>query len=283
MSRPWRLRRAPRTLGTEAARLARHRRGDEDPDAFWVFDELCELEARHGFRSTFFVAVTPFHHPTGALEDVHYDVGGERYRRQLARLGAAGFEVGLHAGYRSFEEPARFRDERARLEEASGREVRGLRHHYWHLGPNPAATLRAHEDAGFAYDSSVAFNDHIGFRRSAGLPYRPFDEAAERPLRTWQLPPFAMDSAAFRGGADVDTAVARVSERIDEIVEVGGFGSIDWHIQASVPRSVEFRDWGVAYGEIIGMLAARDDVWVTSLDQVRAWIEERSTQVGLMT
>ena len=274
-ARPWRLRRAPRTLAAEASRLARRRLRDDDPEAFWAFDELCALEAQNGFRSTFFFAVTPFHAPDGTLEDVHYDVTALRYRRAMARLREVGFGIGLHAGYRSFEGPERFVRERLRLEDVSDGPIRGLRHHYWHLGPRVAATLRAHEVAGFRYDSSLAFNDHVGFRRSAGLPFHPYDEAEERPLRTWQLPPFCMDGNLFYGSDDVGAAVRTVAEQVDQIVSVGGFGSIDWHIQASVPRSVEFRPWGVAYGEILAMLAARDDVWVTSLEEVHAWVERR--------
>ena len=281
LRRPWRLRRAPRTLLTEALRLAARRRSDPDPGAYGVFPELIELEAGHGFRSTHFFAVTPFHHPGGSLEDVAYDAGDARYRRVMDELRAAGFGIGLHAGYRSHERPERFVDERRALEDTSGGEVVGLRHHYWHLGPDVHATLRAHEAAGFRYDSSIAFNDHVGFRRSAGLPYRPFDPAAERPLATWQMPPFCMDGNLFYASDDVEAAVATVSGVVDEIAAVGGFGAIDWHIQASVPRSVEFHGWGVAYVEILAMLAARPGIWVTSHEEVLAWIESRHDRLGL--
>jgi hypothetical protein len=281
LRRPWRLRRAPRTLATQAARLAWRRRSDPDPDAYWTFSELMALEAGRGFRSTHFFSVTPFHAKAGALEDVAYDAGGRRYRQVMADLRAGGFGIGLHAGYRSHAEPSRFADERRALEEVSDGEVIGLRHHYWHLGPDVPATLRAHEAAGFRYDSSIAFNDHVGFRRSAGLPYQPFDADLRRPLATWQLPPFCMDGNLFYASDDVDAAVASVAGLIDEIVSVGGFGAIDWHIQASLPRSAEFRTWGQAYGEILGELAARPQVWVTSHEEVLAWIESRRGLLGL--
>lgn len=278
--RPWRLRRAPRTLALEALRLARRRMNDADRDAYWAFPELVELEASHGFTSTFFFAVTPFHTRDGALEDVHYDAGGARYRQAMAMLRDAGFGIGLHASYRAYEDPSRFVRERRRLEELSGSEVLGLRHHYWHLGPDVAATLRAHEAAGFRYDTSIAFNDRVGFRRSGGLPYRPFDVTSERPLRTWQLPPFCMDGNLFYGSDDIDGAVRTVSEQVEAIAAVGGFGSIDWHSQASIPRSVEFRSWGIGYGRILEMLAERSDLWVTSLEEALAWVERRDRELG---
>ena len=281
LRRPWRLRRAPRTLVTEAVRLAARRRSDPDPDAYWVFPELMELESRHGFRSTHFFAVTPFHAADGSLEDVAYDAGGIRYRRVMTELRAGGFGIGLHAGYRSFERAERFGEERRALEEFSGGDVLGLRHHYWHLGPDVAATLRAHEAAGFRYDSSIAFNDHVGFRRSAGMPYRPFDLAGQRPVATWQMPPFCMDGNLFYASDHVEAAVSVVSSVVDEIDAVGGFGAIDWHIQASVPRSPQFRGWGVAYGEILAMLAGRPSVWVTSHEEVMWWLEGRQDRLGV--
>ncbi len=279
-TRPWRLRRAPRTLTSQAARLARRRWTDPDRDAFWAFPELTALEARHGFRSTFFFAVTPFHAPDGALEDVHYDADGRRFRRAMALLRDGGFGIGLHAGYRAFEDPGRFVDERRRLEALAGTEILGLRHHYWHLGPDVTATLRAHEAAGFRYDSSIAFNDHVGFRRGGGLPYRPFDVEEQRALTTWQLPAVCMDGNLFYASDDVEAAVRTVGALVDEIAGVGGFGSIDWHSQASIPRSVEFRHWGVAYGEILDLLAARNDVWVTNLEEALDWIDRRNDQLG---
>lgn len=279
-TRPWRMRRAPRTLGREAARLARFRMRDADPDAFWAFPELCRLEASYGFRSTFFFAATPFHAADGALEDVRYDVTDRRYRPLLAQLHEDGFGIGLHAGYRAHENPGQLERERRRLESVSGHTVIGVRHHYWRVGLDAEATLRAHEAAGFRYDSSLSFNEEAGFRRCASLPYRPWDRGEARAIRTWQLPPFCMDGNYFYRSPDVDAAVTGVGTLVDAIVRVGGFGSIDWHAQASVPRSVEFRRWGEAYARILERLALRDDVWVTSMENAHAWITERDRSLG---
>jgi hypothetical protein len=274
--RPWRLRRNARGYARSTARLARARLGDRTPGDFWLFDDVARSERDHGFRSTFFFSAVPFHHAHGDPVDVLYDVRDPRFRPVFERLLDDGFDIGLHASYRAFEEPERLATERAALAGAARTAIPGIRHHYWHLGPDIAATLRGHEAAGFEFDSSIAFNDHVGFRRSVALPFHPFDPVLGRPLRTIQIPTFCMDGNLFYTSDDVEAGVSAVDALVDEIVATGGVGSIDWHIQTSYPANPEFRSWGIAYQEILGGLAGRPDVWVTDMASIARWSAARS-------
>ena len=274
--RPWRLRSVPRSAIRWTADLARARLRDPAPRDWWLFHEIMGSEARRGFSSTFFFAPTPFHSAQGAPLDVTYDVSATEFQPVFRALRDSGFEVGLHAGYRAYERPAWLVAEVRRLSDAAGTEIRGNRHHYWHLGPDVEATLRSHEQAGLAYDSSLAFNDRLGFRRSVALPFRPFDTVLRRPLRTLQLPTFCMDGSLFCSSGDVDSAVAAVSDLVERIVDSGGIGAIDWHIQTSYPGNREFRAWGVAYQAILDMLAGRRDIWVTNLGTIERWVSMRT-------
>jgi hypothetical protein len=270
--RPWRLRRSPRTYLRTTVQLAAERTHDPDRSDHWLFDPIMASEQGRGFASTFFFATVPFHDRLGAPEDVPYDLKGRRFRDTFQSIRGSGFEVGLHASYRAFEDARRLAAERARLADLAGTEIAGVRHHYWHLGPEPAATLRAHESAGFQYDSSIAFNDHVGFRRSVALPFRPFDEGLGRPLRTIQLPTFCMDGNLFYESEDIEAAVLAVESLVERIRLSGGMGSIDWHIQTSHPANRTFRSWGTAYQAILASLASRNDVWVTSLGAIADWV-----------
>lgn len=274
--RPWRLRGAPRTYLRRTLELAARRARDRNPRDYWLFDQIMDSETARGFRSTFFFATVPFHARLGAHLDVAYDVGRHEFRTAFRSIRDADFGIGLHASYRAYEDASRLAAERARLSAVADGEVAGVRHHYWHLGQDFEATLRAHEQAGFAYDTSIAFNDHLGFRRSVALPFHPFDPVLDRPLRTVQLPTFCMDGNLFYVSSDIDTAVEAVGRMIDRIVEVGGLGVIDWHIQSSFPANREFRAWGIAYQEILSHLAGRSDVWVTSLETIAAWVARRA-------
>ena len=269
--RPWRLRRQPRTYLLKAIELTASRVRDPAPSACWLFDEVMATEGALGFTSTFFFATVPFHATWGAPEDVAYDVGEPRFRRTVRSLRSAGFEVGLHASYRAHEDSTRMVAERMRLQAAADAEIVGVRHHYWHLGRDVAAALRAHEEAGLGYDSSIAFNDHVGFRRSVSLPFHPYDPVLRRPLRTLELPTCCMDGNLFYWSDDIEGAVAAVDAVVDQVAGVGGVAILDWHVQASYPAANGFHAWGVAYQEILRLLASRPELWVTDLGSIAAW------------
>ncbi len=270
--RPWRLRGGPRTYLRRTIELTGRRARDRNPRDYWLFDQIMESEAERGYRSTFFFATVPFHARLGSPLDVAYDAGRHEFRSLFRSILDARFGIGLHASYRAHEEASRLAAERARLSALADRGIAGVRHHYWHMGRDVEATLRSHEAAGFAYDTSLAFNDHLGFRRSVALPFHPFDPPLGRPLQTVQLPTFCMDGNLFYFSSDVDAAVEAVGRMVDRICEVGGMGVIDWHIQTSFPANHEFRAWGTAYQEILSLLSGRSDLWVTSPDAIAEWV-----------
>ncbi|MGH2446775.1 MAG: hypothetical protein ACRDGD_12180 [Candidatus Limnocylindria bacterium] len=264
---PWFLARTARDLA--------HRLRDRAPDDFWLFEPLAASEEERGMVSTFLFAVVPAFAPYGSTNDVLYDASWPHLRRAMRALHDSGIEIALHASYNAHADASRFVTERARLQELSGTEIRGLRHHFWQVGPDVAATLRAHEAAGFAYDSSLAYNDDVGLRRGIALPYHPWDEGQQRPLRTLQVPTICLDSAACAGMTSVDAAVGMVWERLVGVIEAGGVAALDWHVRCAVPANERYRSWGQVYQELLERLAQRSDVWVTGLGDVAAWSERR--------
>jgi hypothetical protein len=277
---PERVRRAPRTLLTRAVAEARARRRDPDPGAFWAFDALIASEARRGFTSTYLFASMPFHGPWGAPYDVAYDVRERRFRPVFERLRATGNGIGLHTGYAAFAAPGRVAEERRRLADAAGMEIAGNRHHYWHLGPEPGATLREHEAAGLTWDASLAFNEDLGFRRATTLPFHPWDESLARPLRQLELPTACMDGNLLYRSEDIDAAVAAVAALLDAIAGAGGALVLDWHLQASVVTNHEYRAWGETYQAILDLVASRTDLWVTDLDRLADHWERRRASLA---
>lgn len=250
------------------------------PDDFWLFEPLMNAEAERGIRSTFLFAATPAFSALGFPDDVYYDIEWPEFAHVFDEIARRGFEIGLHASYGAFQSEEALADERDRLARRSGTAIPGLRHHFWHLGPDEASTLRMHESVGFAWDASLAYNDHPGFRRGVGLPFHPWDAGLARPITTLQLPTVCMDASLFRGPhvpADPASAVDRV---IDEVVAVGGFGALDWHVRSSLPRNREFSLWGATYLSVLDRLAADRRIWVTSLDTAARWVIDRRERIA---
>ncbi len=245
---------------------------DEDRNNFWLFDSVMDAEAEHGFRSTFFFASLNRRESGSSILDVPYALERPEYRPVFDRMRRDGFGIGLHASYNAHEAAERFESERLKLERAAETRVRGLRHHYWHLGPHPTRTLAFHEAAGFEYDSSYGFNDHMGFRHHTALPWFPWNPETGRPIRVLQLPPFCMDGNLFYRPIEVDAAIEQIVTGIQQIKACGGFGSIDWHVRTSFPGNPEFRNWGECYVRLLERLAREPDIWVTSLEDIHEWL-----------
>jgi hypothetical protein len=249
-------------------------------DDIALFKQVIRLETDHGCSSTFFFASRNRFGRHASLLDVQYDIRNRRLRGLLADLRKRGFGIGLHSSYRAFEAPGRFAEERRVLQEISGADVIGLRHHFWHLGADISATLAAHEAAGFEYDSSIAFNEHLGFRRSVAWPYYPWNEGLDRPLATMQIPVFCMDGNLFYTSSSVDDAVEKIATIIGRIKAVGGVGAIDWHSDTANAATPGYREWGEAYERLVRMLANDSEVWTTSLETILDWVKARRLRLS---
>lgn len=244
-------------------------------DRHWLFDEIIDAESQHGFRSTFFFAPRHVGMPgANAPYDVRYDIAARPFRRVFSTLADRGFETALHVSYNAHQNHAMFAEEIERLERYAATPVRGLRHHYWHLGRPAWPTLAAHARAGLEYDASLAFNEAPGFRFGVALPFHPFNPISETVVSALQIPTMLMDGAIFyRPGATAADGIATADAWIDRLVEAGGCGAIDWHLRTSYPANRQFAEWGRAYIGILDALARRHDVHVTSctglLDHLR--------------
>jgi hypothetical protein len=241
---------------------------------------IMDAESVRGFKSSFMFAVSRRFDRTGHPDfDVSYDVGSSRFGKLFKQLSYRDFEVGLHAGYNSYLAAERFEDEKLKLERLANVRVRGLRHHAWHLGRDVTATLEAHEEAGFEFDSSLAFNRRAKLRRSVALPYRPWSERLGRAVDVIQIPVALMDGHIFYHDVSEDDAVRQACEAVDGIMDVGGVGAIDWHVRTSSPDSKQFGMWGRTYGALLDYLSEQDDVWVTSLGEINDWVRAREKRL----
>lgn len=132
-----------------------------------------------------------------------------------------------------------------------------------------------HEQSGFEYDSSMAFNEALGFLTNIALPYYPWNEAINRPIKTIQLPVFCMDGSLFDPPIEINEAVEKVKGYIEIIKQSGGMEVIDWHVRTAYPRNAEYLNWGKAYLKIIEHLAADKEIWATNLGNITSWLKER--------
>jgi hypothetical protein len=233
--------------------LADARRGRLDRDPHDTFDLLMAVSERHGLRSAFYFLSNNDVNPRGGRYDLvdHPWVG-----RLMRRVHDRGHEVGFHAGFGTFDDPQRTAEEFTHLRAVAEREgVRqerwGGRQHYLQWA-NPV-TWRNWEQAGLAYDCTLAFSEAVGFRTGTCHEYPVFDLVARRPLALREQPFQVMD-VTLSGylGLPPDAARSAVLDVARACRRFRGDLGILWH-NDEVLRTVRQQRW---YADLVAAVTA---------------------------
>jgi hypothetical protein len=255
-------------LGRNLAAVARlplvHLGWAEDP---WArFDRYLDIE--RGLGSTFFAIPTrrdPGRTPDGpAPRRRAAAYGAADIAGRLRPLVAAGAEVGVH-GLDAWLDAARGAAERETVTLAAGAPATGVRMHWLFWDQQAPARL---EDAGFAYDSTVGYNETVGFRAGTLQAFVP--PGARRLL---ELPLHVMDTALFYPGhlgLTPDEAWDRVAPLVDEAERHGGALTVNWHDRSIAPE----RLWDGFYRGLLEELKRRE-AWFPTMREAAAWFRRR--------
>ncbi len=241
------------------------------PDFWNQLDTYTSLEGE-GVRSSFFVI--PFKHRRGAKR-------GELppYRRasaygaadiadEIRRLLADNHEIGLH-GIDAWHDTDKGREELNEVCRAAGSQVVGVRMHWLYLAEQSPAVL---EGLGVDYDSTVGYNEAVGYRAGTSQVYRPLGVQ-----RLLELPLHVMDTALFFPACqNLSFAAARrvVGAIIDNAVHFGGVMTINWHDRSIAPE----RLWRDFYVDLIHELRSRG-AWLASARDTVLWFRQRRAAV----
>ncbi|HNM06303.1 MAG TPA: hypothetical protein PKK05_25515, partial [Leptospiraceae bacterium] len=149
-------------------------------------------------------------------------------RNALRRLISMGFKAGLHGSYRSAVSEIQLKTEKEILAETSGTEITMTRQHWLNYEEN--ITPYIHEKL-FAFDSTLGWNDRIGFRSGFASQYRPYDHRNRRPFDYFITPQIIMDSNIYDYGSGRESELENKSVQILENLESfsSSFVSISWH------------------------------------------------------
>ncbi len=277
------LAKSPRSYAARAGvmgalRALRHR--DPGADPYARFDRWAAAESGHGFRASFsvFAPRPAARHEYDALyrlaDPIAFEGRSVTVATMLAELARRGFEIGLHGSYLSHRDPERLARERAQVEQAVGGGVRGIRQHF--LRFDVGATWRAQSTAGFRYDTTLGYNEAIGFRAGLAAPFRPWDPAAAAPHPLWELPLTLMDGTLFRTlRLDGAAAAARTREHLDHVEAAGGMAVLLWHPNAADRE--HFPGWWDCYLAALDELRRRG-AWVTTPAAMADYWDERVTR-----
>lgn len=157
-------------------------------------------------------------------------------RKIFRDIYTRGHEIGLHSGYDSYLNPAKTSEEanslRQTLEEESidQTEVGGRQHYLRWATPNTANNL---ENAGLAYDSTLAYADRPGFRCGTCYEYTFFDVLKRKPLELRERPLIIMEDLILKSANIRKDRQAQVMELMkyykDVCEKFNGDFTLLWH------------------------------------------------------
>ena len=112
----------------------------------------------------------------------------------IREIDRRGWEIGLHPSWYAFHEDAdELKRQKAVLENALGGDVVSVRQHT--LRYDMRVTPSVHAEAGFQYDSTLGFNDNVGFRFGTCYPWQLYDIHREQELSLMEIPLIIQDTA----------------------------------------------------------------------------------------
>jgi hypothetical protein len=182
---------------------------------------LVRLSVEHGLDSAIYwksSKIGPY--------DTGYDLNDPRILGLIYGLRAEGIEMGIHPSYATFQSPRLLRSEVQRLKAVLGQKLGG-RQDYLRWNPQ---TWVEWNDAGLAYDSSVGFADHIGFRAGTCIPYQPWLWSQQRRADLIEIPLLAMDSTMYGYmNLPAERALTLLMDLAERCRAVGGVFTLAWH------------------------------------------------------
>ena len=208
------------------------------------YEHWLAAEAAVGARSTFFFwpgwSSVGKHHGTDCTYEMTDRIvfDGQRctVAEMIREIDRRGWEIGLHPSWYSFDNAEEMKRQKAALETALGKDVVSVRQHYLHY--DIRVTPRVQAEAGFKYDSTLGFNDNVGFRFGTCHPWRLYDLKAEKELPIVEIPLIIQDGAMLNPvkgmRLDEEAAFQYVMQITEAVERVGGVLTLLWHPNAVI-------------------------------------------------
>jgi len=149
---------------------------------------------------------------------------------------------------------------------ANGFRVRYLNFRYQNL-------FKVLEQANIKYDSSIGFDERIGYRAGISYPFQPYNMEENRPFNVLEIPLIVMDVALFnQTGANIKQASRRINQLIGIAKRHKSHLSICWHTHMFNPAEHPY--WAKLYWKSL-QTAKLNKAWLCSLDKLYNYWKNR--------
>ena len=223
---------------------------------WWNFLDIMAIEKKYDAKSSFYFMVQD-------PGDLEFGYNIEDCETVIGEISDGGWEVGLHGGFCTYNDPVEIREKKKRLEKVLNKKVVGYRNHYLRFQvPDTWEYLRS---AMFRYDATFGYSDCIGFRNGMCHPFKPYNINTHREIDILELPLTIMDCTLdLYMKLDLDRAWEMTKRLIDTVAECRGVITLLWHNNYLIGDNRDLYEKILKY-------CAEKDAWMTSGEQISTW------------
>ena len=193
---------------------------------------------------------------------VRYDLS--QLQPRVAGILARRGEIGVH-GIDAWRDTTEARKEREQIEKLIHNSEIGIRMHWLFFDSESAGKL---DEAGFSYDTTVGYNETVGYRAGTTQAFKPFGTK-----RLLELPLHIMDTALFYPAylhLSPEQARMRIDGMANDMGQFGGVLMVNWHDRSIAPE----RLWDDFYAELIEKLRLAG-AWFCTAAEAAQWFRRR--------
>jgi hypothetical protein len=183
---------------------------------------------------------------------------------EVRQCAEQGVEIGVH-GLDAWRESGAGLREKQRIADLIQQEKIGVRMHWLYFDQTSPQKL---EGAGFDYDSTIGYNDAVGFRAGTAQAFKFLDTS-----NLLELPLVIQDTALFYAGRmnlEEDKALELCGSLLNAVSRHGGVLTINWHCRSLAPE----RLWIEPYLRLLKMLQ-ESQAWFATASQAVEWYRQR--------
>ncbi|MEA3287588.1 MAG: polysaccharide deacetylase family protein [Candidatus Marinimicrobia bacterium] len=243
------------------------------PDRLCDFENWLDLEEGVGARSTFFFApeTVTLPHNSDCMykydQTIHFRGELISVAELMRMMDSKGWEIGLHPSWHTHNNLEEMISQKRQVENIVGHDIQSVRQHF--LKYNPMKTPQTQSLAGFKVDSTLGFNDNVGFRRGTSYPFSSYNLETNEKIDLLHIPLTVQDGALMLSEKglrlDADTSVEYVKLMLDAVQEVGGVLNLSWH-----PHTINRPGFWDVYKRVLE-LVQQEDPWFATIGELGKW------------
>lgn len=260
----------PKIIKTFAKKMLLTKRND----VLWQYEKWQEIERKFNAKSTYFFFVRPNDNNISIFDCDYRLTDKMKFEGKfvlvsdyIQNLSKNGFEIGLHGSFNTYDNSKLLELQKRELEEIIGTPIVSTRQHYLHF--DVTKTPKTHVDIGIKSDSTLGFNNDIGFRAGTAFPF--YFEANKKFLL--EIPLLIMDSALYNNAQfGYEKAIEKVLTVIDYVEQVQGCLTINFH-----PDYFHLDKYFKTYEYILQVLSERNCIFMT-VNEIHQIIENKCVE-----